>query len=47
MNLPFTMTAEQAAAAVQELPTFVYPYHYRGGDDGTRIRRPLPVGDAR
>ncbi|MBY6049645.1 MBL fold metallo-hydrolase [Vannielia litorea] len=37
MNLPFTMTAEQAASAVKEFaPTYVYPYHYRGRDDGTQ-----------
>ena len=33
MNLPFTMTPEQAADAVQEFkPKTVYPYHYRGSD---------------
>ena len=37
MNLPFTMTAEQAAEAVAEFkPTYVYPYHYRGQDGGTQ-----------
>jgi len=37
MNLPFTMSAEQAASAVQEFkPRFVYPYHYRGRDGGTQ-----------
>ncbi|WP_417722176.1 MBL fold metallo-hydrolase [Salipiger sp.] len=49
MNLPFTMTAEQAAAAVQEFkPTFVYPYHYRGRDDGTQDPEAFAemVGDA-
>lgn len=31
MNLPFTMTVEQAASAVVEMkPKIVYPYHYRG-----------------
>lgn len=31
MNLPFTMTIEQAASAVLEFkPKIVYPYHYRG-----------------
>ena len=31
MNLPFTMTEEQAASAVLDFkPTIVYPYHYRG-----------------
>ncbi len=33
MNLPYTMTIEQAAAAVAAFrPEFVYPYHYRGSD---------------
>jgi L-ascorbate metabolism protein UlaG (beta-lactamase superfamily) len=33
MNLPFTMTPEQAASAVLEFkPKIVYPYHYRGQD---------------
>lgn len=37
MNLPFTMTAEQAAEGVAAFaPTYVYPYHYRGRDDGTQ-----------
>jgi L-ascorbate metabolism protein UlaG (beta-lactamase superfamily) len=31
MNLPYTMTVEQAASAVREFkPGIVYPYHYRG-----------------
>ena len=31
MNLPYTMTVEQAAGAVKEFkPKIVYPYHYRG-----------------
>ncbi len=31
MNLPYTMTIEQAASAVLEFqPNIVYPYHYRG-----------------
>ena len=31
MNLPYTMTIEQAASAVLEMePKVVYPYHYRG-----------------
>ena len=31
MNLPYTMTATQAANAVREFkPAIVYPYHYRG-----------------
>ena len=37
MNLPFTMDAEAAASAVAEFaPTYVYPYHYRGRDNGTQ-----------
>jgi L-ascorbate metabolism protein UlaG (beta-lactamase superfamily) len=33
MNLPYTMTVEQAAGAVREFkPKVVYPYHYRGSD---------------
>lgn len=37
MNLPFTMDATAAAAAVSEFkPSFVYPYHFRGRDDGTQ-----------
>ncbi len=33
MNLPYTMTVEQAASAVREFkPKVVYPYHYRGSD---------------
>ena len=31
MNLPYTMTVEQAASAVLEFkPKVVFPYHYRG-----------------
>ena len=33
MNLPYTMTEEQAADAVKAFkPGIVYPYHYRGSD---------------
>jgi L-ascorbate metabolism protein UlaG (beta-lactamase superfamily) len=33
MNLPYTMTVEQAAEAVRTFrPVIVYPYHYRGSD---------------
>jgi L-ascorbate metabolism protein UlaG (beta-lactamase superfamily) len=33
MNLPYTMTIEQAASAVKEFkPKIVYPYHSRGSD---------------
>lgn len=34
MNLPFTMTEEQASSAVLDFkPKIVYPYHYRGRPD--------------
>ena len=37
MNLPFTMDVTAAASAVSEFaPTYVYPYHYRGRDNGTQ-----------
>lgn len=37
MNLPFTMDVEAAASAVAEFkPKYVYPYHYRGKDNGTQ-----------
>ena len=37
MNLPFTMDVAAAASAVVEFkPKFVYPYHYRGRDNGTQ-----------
>ncbi|MEM5503201.1 MBL fold metallo-hydrolase [Ahrensia kielensis] len=37
MNLPFTMDVKAAASAVSEFkPTYVYPYHYRGRDNGTQ-----------
>lgn len=33
MNLPYTMSTDQAASAVAEFaPAVVYPYHYRGSD---------------
>jgi len=33
MNLPYTMTVDQAAKAVREFrPKIVYPYHCRGSD---------------
>jgi L-ascorbate metabolism protein UlaG (beta-lactamase superfamily) len=33
MNLPYTMTVEQAADAVKAFkPAIVYPYHYQGSD---------------
>ncbi len=38
MNLPFTMTGEQAASAVKAFkPSIVYPYHY--GKDGTEPQK--------
>ena len=38
MNLPFTMTVEQAASAVNEFkPGVVIPYHYRGKPDMSGI----------
>jgi L-ascorbate metabolism protein UlaG (beta-lactamase superfamily) len=46
MNLPYTMTPEEAADAVKAFhPKIVYPYHYKGSDtkvfakalDGTGI----------
>ncbi|KAA9010649.1 MBL fold metallo-hydrolase [Histidinibacterium aquaticum] len=49
MNLPYTQTAQQAAEAVQQFqPTYVYPYHYRGGDGGTQDPEEFAelVGDA-
>jgi L-ascorbate metabolism protein UlaG (beta-lactamase superfamily) len=36
MNLPYTMTVEQAAGAVREFkPKIVYPYHYRDDTGAT------------
>jgi L-ascorbate metabolism protein UlaG (beta-lactamase superfamily) len=44
MNLPYTMSVEQAADAVKAFkPKVVYPYHYRGSD--TQKFKDL-VGDA-
>lgn len=38
MNLPYTMTAENAASAVIEFaPKVVFPYHYRGKDGITDL----------
>ena len=35
MNVPFTMDVKAAASAVVEYaPTYVYPYHCRGRDNG-------------
>jgi L-ascorbate metabolism protein UlaG (beta-lactamase superfamily) len=42
MNLPYTMTPEQAASAVLEfLPRVVYPYHYRGQDQNPETFKSL------
>ena len=49
MNLPFTMDVEAAASAVAEfMPTYVYPYHYRGKDGGTQDPEKFAqlIGDA-
>jgi L-ascorbate metabolism protein UlaG (beta-lactamase superfamily) len=44
MNLPYTMTVDQAADAVKEFkPTVVYPYHY--GDSDVNAFQTM-VGDA-
>jgi L-ascorbate metabolism protein UlaG (beta-lactamase superfamily) len=40
MNLPYTMTVEQAADAVLEFkPKVVYPFHYRGQDGFSDVNR--------
>ena len=40
MNLPYTMTIEQAASAVLEFqPKIVYPYHYRDQDGFSDIAK--------
>ena len=50
MNLPYTMTVDQAASAVIEFkPRVVYPYHYRGKDgfsDVARFKQLVNAGDA-
>ncbi len=49
MNLPFTMDVAQAASAVAEFKVrYVYPYHYRGRDDGAQDPAAFAqmVGDA-
>ena len=39
MNLPYTMSVEQAASAVLEFkPKVVFPYHYRGQDGMSDIK---------
>lgn len=45
MNLPFTMTAEQAAEGVAAFaPAQVYPYHHRGTDPATFAARLKELG---
>lgn len=40
MNLPYTMTIEQAASAVLEFkPKTIFPYHYRGQDGMSDINK--------
>ncbi len=40
MNLPYTMTVEQAADAVLEFkPGVVYPYHFRGQDGFSDVQK--------
>ena len=40
MNLPYTMTVEQAADAVLDCaPSEIYPYHYRGRPDVSDVGR--------
>jgi len=40
MNLPYTMTVEQAADAVLEFkPKVVYPYHYRGSNGFSDVNK--------
>jgi L-ascorbate metabolism protein UlaG (beta-lactamase superfamily) len=40
MNLPYTMTVEQAADAVLEFaPSEIYPYHYRGRPEVSDVAR--------
>lgn len=51
MNLPFTMTIDQASSAVLEFkPKMVYPYHYRGRDgfaDTEAFKKSVNAGDAK
>jgi L-ascorbate metabolism protein UlaG (beta-lactamase superfamily) len=45
MNLPYTMTVEQAAAAVAAFkPAVVYPYHYKGSDPAAFARLVADAG---
>lgn len=46
MNLPYTMTPAEAAAAVKAFrPRIVYPYHYRGSDTEAFVKalQGLPI----
>lgn len=49
MNLPYTMTVDQAASAVLDFkPRIVYPYHFRGKDgfsDVERFKQLVNAGD--
>ena len=49
MNLPYTMTVDQAASGVLAFkPRVVYPYHYRGKDglsDVARFKQLVHAGD--
>lgn len=51
MNLPYTMSVDDAAAAVLEFkPKTVYPYHYRGPNglaDVQRFKQLVNEGDSR
>jgi L-ascorbate metabolism protein UlaG (beta-lactamase superfamily) len=45
MNLPFTMSVNNAASAVREFrPRVVYPYHYSGYQDSDIARFKQMVG---
>ena len=50
MNLPYTMTVENAASAVLDFkPNKVYPYHYRGTEglsDVSKFKSLVNEGDA-
>lgn len=50
MNLPYTMSVDEAADAVLDFrPKQVYPYHYRGQDglaDVSEFKRLVDAGDA-
>jgi L-ascorbate metabolism protein UlaG (beta-lactamase superfamily) len=47
MNLPYTMTVDEAANAVLEFaPKFVYPYHYQGQDGFADINKFKELVDA-